>query len=67
MLRHKKGYTLAPRINFKIGMKKSDSLLSLAAGSWHLPQLVGKSDALSDLPEVTEDIFHRAGKTAYVS
>lgn len=49
------------------GMRKSDSLLSLAAGSWHLPQLLGKSNALSDLPEVSADTFHRAGNRAYVS
>jgi len=48
-------------------MRKTDSLLSLAAESWHPPQTLGRSTALSDLPEVAEDTFHRAGNRPYVS
>lgn len=67
VLRLRKGRTPAPQVNFKRVMRKNGSLLSLAAGSWHPSQTPGRSTALSDLPEVTEDTFHRAGNRPYVS
>lgn len=57
----------APWSIFKRAMSKTDSFLSLAARAWHLPQIVGRSTALSDLSEIPEGTFHRAGNRSDLS